>query len=181
MNRPPLIILALLACLAVVPVRAHDTGLSHSSRTLGITATERGYHLEYRVRVTPDVALLEMAAMDADRDGAISDGERDSWFTARGAALLAGLNLTWDSEETIPARLAGWSLGSALTQTYRFDVDCGPVALRVEDRNFQSQPGHMRIRKGPGIQVDAPEHDDLNHIDHIHLIITRLATPPPAE
>jgi hypothetical protein len=154
-------------------MHAHDTGLSHSNRTLGITADAAGYELEYRLQVPPDVALLELAGMDVNRDGEIDDAERDTWFAARAAALLAGLNLSWDSDKHVPPTVVAWRLDSGLTQTYRFRLPLAPGALRLDDRNFLSQPGHLRVRPGPGLRIETPGVEALNHVDRISIVITR--------
>jgi hypothetical protein len=164
---------AAVLLLLCATARAHDGGFGHSRRTIFVAATAAEVTVEYRVVMNRDEALAEMALMDTDRDGQVSAKEKETYFTARGKALGALLQVKTADGEAVPLRFAGYSLDQALVQTYRFTLATKERELIFEDRVFPHKPGTVQVRHGSGLKVEQARPANLAHAERVSLRIRR--------
>ena len=175
--KPPIVrlLIALLGLLLAPLASAHDTGFGHSRWTMFVAATEGGFALEYRVRLAPDEALVEMTLMDRDRDGRVSATEREEYLAGRARQLAAGLPCRDGGGKKVSWRYTGCKLGHSLVRIFRFTLDNAAKSIILEDHNFPHKPGLVRIRHAPGVEIELLDNSDLYHADRVKVKITRAA------
>ena len=156
---------------------AHDTGFAHSDRTLYVRAIDGGFLLIYRIQLEADEALAELARMDADEDGRVSDAEREAHFASRSRAIAAHLKCVPDSEgeaAPIAPAPAGYALDHPLTQLYAFVIETDAVALTLTDTNFTHKAGRLRITHGEDVTITVLDEDtQLLHAETVRLRMAR--------
>lgn len=157
---------------------AHDGGFGHSRRLIYASTTPEGLILEYRLKQGLEEALVELVHVDADRDGKISETEREKFFNQRGQALLANLEFR-DASSGKPLRteFAGFELQHSLVQVYRLRVNSAARSVLLVDRNFPHKPGQVAIEVDAGLKAELPEEIDFSHADQVRVTLERVAMP----
>jgi hypothetical protein len=159
---------------------AHDGGFGHSRRLIYVSATPDSFLIEYRLKQGLEEALVELVHVDADRDGKISQAERDQFFTARGKALLANLAFRdASSGKAIAAEFAGFKLQHSLVQVYRLRLASDAQSVLLVDGNFPHKPGQVAIEVDAGLKAGLPEEIDLSHADQVRVTLERTAKGKP--
>lgn len=174
MNRTLHLLLALMLMPAWTgPAGAHDGGFGHSRRTIFVSAEARQLIIEYRITPNPDEALIEMTQIDRDRDGGISQEEKDRYFQARAKQLAEKLQARTGDNATIPLTFVSYELKHPLVQVFRFTAATEAGEVLLDDQNFPHKPGLIRIHAGVGVTVEQVKPVDLNHAERLSLKISR--------
>jgi hypothetical protein len=177
----------LLATVGVVgpPVFAHDGGFGHSRRTIFLAASPDRVVLEYRIMQNRDDALLEMTLMDRDRDGQVSQDEKDRYFQDRARQLAENLHCRTPDGEAITLQFIRYELQHSLVQVFHFTLATSAKEVLLDDRNFPHKPGLVQVLPGNGVTVELAKPVDLSHAERVHLRIKRIPaenpTPKPKE
>lgn len=171
MNRQVTLCLGLL--FAAGMASAHDGGFGHSRRAILVSATAGQVIIEYRVTQSPDEALIEMTRIDSNRDGKVSQEEKDAYFTGQGKRLAENLLLKTAEGAPVPLTFAVYELRHPLVQVFRFTAKTEADALLLEDRNYTHKPGAIRIHACDAVTVELARPVDLNHAERLSLKITR--------
>lgn len=171
----PATLLMLAGSMATAP--AHESGFGHSSRTLFFSRTADGISLEYRIHLPPEEAMAEMAWMDGDRDGRISEQEKQEWFLQKGRKILAHLAAKTEHAEPLEMEFSSFQLGAGLTQTFRYILHSQAGVAVFEDANFAHRPGIVRTMHGKDLQLALLEEVPSHHAGLIRLKMTRIAEP----
>lgn len=137
-------VLALGCCLRL---QAHESPVDPVSRTLTFWAEGDRLRVRYEEQVSERSALLELYAMDRNRDGVIQDGERDA-FMGDKAKKLAGL---------LTVRIAGAPLDLApvgpvvLRRGWRriFEFEASLAAIAAGTHRIELSDMNSRFRPGP--------------------------------
>jgi hypothetical protein len=159
---------------------AHDGGFGHSRRLIYVSAAPDTFLIEYRLKQGLEEALVELVRVDADRDGKISQAERDKFFTARGKALLANLAFRdASSGKALAAEFAGFELQHSLVQVYRLRLASDAQSVLLVDHNFPHKPGQVAIETDAGLKAQLPEEIDLSHADQVRVTVERVAKGKP--
>ena len=168
---------AAIACLALA-VHAHDTGFEHSERAIFFVRTDAGWTLQYRVHQLPEEALAEMARMDADGNGKITDDEKQTWFTRRARELAAHLTCTAKGhDQELALTPAGFRLAYPLTQTYTFTIATATDTLVIQDTNFAHKAGRLMILHTRDIEVKLIDVPDATHVEAVKIEVRRVHPP----
>lgn len=152
---------------------AHDGGFGHSRRTLFLTATPQGFVLEYRLQHNRDDAVVEMVRMDADRDGRITEEEKQHFLKERAGQLAAHLLAKTPAGTAVALTFDQGRFDQALTQTYRWQLTTTAVELLLDDRNFGHKPGLVLVRHGESVTVTLAQATDLTHAERVSLRVRR--------
>jgi len=171
MNKSGLV--TVLWLLAAALASAHDGGFGHSRRTLYLTATPQGFVLEYRLQHNRDDALVEMVRMDADRDGRLSEEEKQRFLKERATQLAANLLAKTPEGTAVALTFEQGRFDQALTQTYRWQLTTTAVELLLDDRNFGHKPGLVLVRHGESVTVTLAQATDLTHAERVSLRVRR--------
>ncbi|MFT5131027.1 MAG: hypothetical protein ACI8W8_004661, partial [Rhodothermales bacterium] len=127
--------------------------------------------IEYRLRIPFDQAWVEMAGMDADGNGKVSDAEKQAFLSAKADYLRSNMTLSC-SGNTLELELIDFGLDAAISQTFTFRTSVtGPCELR--DQNFRGQPGSLRLLSDDATTVTTADKADMNHAEDLALTITR--------
>ena len=149
--------LPLLAALllAAGPVPAHEAPIDHVDRTLRVEAKGETLHLHYRLHHTPRSVIMQMRAMDTDRNGSISEDERTRYFTGFAAELARSLVLRPAGKETVSFHPTGdVTLRPDLSSEFGFAATLGGLATGTHhfvltDKSSRKYPGRLKIKTAP--------------------------------
>ena len=152
---------------------SHESGFGHSKRTLFFATTEDGFLLEYRIHLAPEEAMSEMAWMDADRDGRVSNQEKDHWFGRKGRKLLSKLALLTQNGGKANSVFVGYRLNHGLTQTFSFRIRTGAKSIVFDDTNLSHRPGVVRLLGDATVRATVDKEDSLHHAGVIRVRVTK--------
>ena len=182
-------VLLVLVLAVVGPARAHESVLDHAERELTLWVAGGALHLRYRLQPSERAAVMDLVAMDRDRDGRIAPAEHAAFAAARHQELAALLALTFDGVAVPLAPAGAVTRDAALGQTYEFTAALPPTAATVKvaavlrDGYSRRYPGPGVVRAGgPGERVElAPAVPPAAGRDHPELLVVSFAVlPPPA-
>lgn len=146
----------ILVALALVPTsgRGHESPIDHVERELRLFAEEGTAVLVYRLLPTERAAIMELAFMDADANGTVSDPERDAFFAAKARALAEQIELVIDASPLPLEPQGGVRLDPQFGQTFRFAAPLPALAPgrhpgRLLDGHSRDYPGGF-VWKEPG-------------------------------
>lgn len=127
-------------------LQAHESPVDPVSRTLTFWVQGDRLRLRYEVQITERSALLELRAMDRNRDGAIQDSERDDFMADKARRLAERLNLSMGSTPMKLTPIGSVALGRGWRQTFEFEATFSNLAsgsynLEFSDRNSWLRPG----------------------------------------
>jgi hypothetical protein len=162
-------VLALLAAM-VSPFTAiaHDSPVDHVDRALRIYVQDGKLFVRYQVQLTERSALMQLGTMDTNRDGKVSDAERDGYFTKLSAELAAQLKLTLGEKNVALKPSGAVAFLPQFRQSFTFVADvtlpAGKTAGELVDHYSRNFPGAYRwdepkgaVEKGPRVIVsEAP-------------------------
>jgi hypothetical protein len=165
-----------MAFIGTATCFAHDGGFGHSRRLIYVSATADSLLVEYRLKQGLEEGLVELVHVDADRDGKISQAERERFFTQRGKDLLARLEFRDErSGKPLRAEFAGFELEHSLVQVYRIRVASSAERVLLIDRNFPHKPGQVAIEVDAGLKAELPAEIDFTHADRVRVTLERRA------
>jgi hypothetical protein len=153
-----MILAALLATVLCPRLQAHESPVDQVSRTLRLWVEGDRLRLRYEERVSERCALLELLAMDRNRNGIVQDGEQRTFFAAKARQVASRLQARMDGaplelEVREPVTLRrGWR------QVYEFQIPLAAVpggahVLRIADRNNQMRPGPFQWMIGRPVDL----------------------------
>lgn len=170
---------------------AHDGGFGHSRRVIMVSAVEdqatpgTTFYIDYRLRLSDEPALVELTQMDTNGDGAVSDDERDTFFTAKAEGLAKKMSANIKASESNNEKSSNslvvtpvtFRVQHSLVQMYRFKVQVGSDvnAINWQDANYTHKPGSVRLYSGEGVDVQPDESVNMHHADRLALTIRRVA------
>jgi hypothetical protein len=119
--------------------------------------------VEYVVELGRQAAFAEVLAIDADKDGRLSEEERARYFARLGESIRIGLELRVEGRD-VPLRPAGGPrLEMPFRKIYRFEAERGGGArVELHNENFPASPGAVSLdleAGGVDVDVDARERD----------------------
>lgn len=191
----------LCAALALAPLlagpprtMAHESPIDHINRTIRFEIAENKLIVDYRIRLTPRAAILQLRAMDRDRDGTVfpdhgfpanGDPEYTSYFKALGARLANDLVLKDGDRRVAFAQQGNVALYPDLSNEYRFEADLGRLrsgvhTFMLRDNFSRRHPGSVRVRtatpkENQGVLLavrKSPEFERLGkHAEMLEMII----------
>ena len=91
MKHSILYLLALSGFLVSLNSVAHESPIDHVDRLVKVWLADDGLHLSYRMRISERQALLQLRAVDTDRDGKISSTESGTFFKSHGEKIAGYL------------------------------------------------------------------------------------------
>ena len=146
--------LSLMALLRPAISDAHESPVDHVGRTLRMWVEGDRLHLEYRLQLTERAALLQLARIDTDRDGKISDAEREAFFAGFASQLAGRFHVQIDGRPLELQPDASVQLDPGLGQTYRFTAPIASLATGKHAGQFiddysRAYPGPYRWRQVP--------------------------------
>jgi hypothetical protein len=161
-----------LALVLAVPVRplAHESPVDHVDRAIRIWIDGDSIFLRYQLQLSERAAMMQLKDMDADGDGAVSDRERDAFFSAAAAKLAPQLRIDL-AERAVELKPSGRvELLPQFRQVYLFSAPVGALksgthAGKLSDAYSRNYPGvyrwdsaKERASSGPRVlAVEAPK------------------------
>lgn len=163
MKRMALIISILTVVLnASLPMRpaAHESPVDHVSRKLWIWVQGEHLHLRYEEQLGERAAMLELHAMDRNRDGSIQASERKAFFLDKRTALANDLKLNFEGENLQLQPSEKVLLKPNWRQLYCFHAKIGSLEPgkrkgRLIDRHSRKYPGFYTWKAQPPEDVVA--------------------------
>ncbi len=178
-------ITALAVVTSLTPaLRAHESPIDHVDRILQIYIEAGRIHVIYRFRCEERQVMLQLNQMDRNRDGKISDEERDAWFGAVADRLAKQLHIELDGRDLSLTCDGPVKLAPDLSQTYELSAAVGDLTTGSHHGKFSDD--YSRIHPGPyrwrprqinrnGIDVEAVAAPGLEVIGpHPAMIIVNL-------
>lgn len=179
--------MAALAVVVLLPpsaLLAHESPIDHVDRIVTIFIEAGRLHVMYRFRCEERQVLLQLNQMDKNRDGAISDEERNAYFGATAEELTNQLHVEVDGQALTLKSDGPVQLAPDLSQTYALsapinELSAGTHAGRFSDDYSRAHPGPYRWRPRQinhnGIDVDAVAAPGLENIGpHPAMIVVNL-------
>jgi hypothetical protein len=152
---------------------AHDGGFGHSRRAIFVSAGPGEFILEYRITLSPDEALLQMAQIDRDGDAKISTAEKNQYFLDAAQKLAERLDCKSMNGNPIRPLPAGFELGQALTQRFRFRLSTDNPDWLLTDNAFGHKPGVVRVVTGDSVKAQVAEKTDMTHVERVTIQFSR--------
>ena len=179
---------AALLCLPLEPT-AHDSPVDHVDRAIRIYFENGKLFVRYQLQLSERSATMQLAQLDTNQDGMISDAERGTFFAAQQKELSALLKLKL-GENALELKPEGTvELLPQFKQVFLFSAPAGKLEkgrfkgelLDLYSRNY---PGAYRWdepkRKveGPSVQVsEAPKFHTVDGHPSVLLIRFELQIP----
>jgi hypothetical protein len=140
---------------------AHESPVDHVERRVQMTVVDGHLQVRYRIEVAERNAMLQLDTMDADRDGRVSDIERDAYFQRQADDLADKLKLEIESHSIKLVADAPVELDPRLGQTYQFTAPLdlpvgGRLRCRLNDGHARYLPGPYRLVQPRRVLVDQP-------------------------
>jgi hypothetical protein len=155
-----------VALATISPARAHDSPIDHVDRVVQMYVEGGRLHVVYKFRIEERQAMLQLHRMDADRDGKISEAERQSYFAAVTAELAKQLKVEVGGRELKLTSDAAVKLSADLSQSFRWRAPRGELAAgahagKLTDDFSRTHPGPYRysprmVEKG-AVRVEVGE------------------------
>jgi hypothetical protein len=157
-----IVTLSILASAAL----AHDSPIDHVDRVVQMRVEDGRLHVVYKFRVEERQAMLQLHRMDVDRDGKISEAERQTYFAGVSAELVKQLKVEVGGRELKLAIDGPVKLSADLSQTFRLSAPLGELAAgthvgKLTDDFSRTHPGPYRyspraVEKG-AVRVEVGE------------------------
>ncbi|MCJ8328679.1 MAG: hypothetical protein HRT89_00240 [Lentisphaeria bacterium] len=144
-------ILYLLAAIFVsLSSQAHESPIDHIDRLIKVWIEKDGLHISYQMHLSERQALLQLRAVDTDKNGQINGTEKATYFKSHGEKVASYLVLTL-GKKRLPITLAEPVLLRAnFSQRYHFvapmDFKAGQTDLLLTDNYSHLYPGSCRIK-----------------------------------
>ena len=177
-----LIVAFLVTSLTARYALAHPLGNFSVNRYSRLELSEKTIRVYYIVDMAEIPTLQERGVIDTDRNGTISDEERDRYLREKAEELYEGLDLVINGE-TAPLKLISWELtfppgqGGLLTQRLIMTLEASlppflegdPWEVAYNDANYQDRLGWKEIIAQPfrGIELlesNIPEQDTSDEL-----------------
>jgi hypothetical protein len=144
------LVLILAMILTGLPAIAHESPVDHVSREVRLWYADGRLHVSYRLLITERAALLQLHAMDIDRDGKISDDERREFFSNMASDLAGRFELKIGDRKLQLRPDGDVTLDPALGLTFTFVTDeislpAGKHAGELTDLYSRAYPGPYRF------------------------------------
>jgi hypothetical protein len=143
-------------------VQAHESPVDPVSRTLTFWVDGIRLHIRYEEQISERSALLELHAMDRNRDGIVQDRERDSFLADKASRLAEGLKIQGGSVSLKVTSDGPVALRRGWRQVYSFAADLSAIPtsllrIRLSDLNSHLRPGPFRWTIGRPSDLPATE------------------------
>ena len=140
-------------------VFAHESPIDHVDRTLRMRVEGSRLLLTYRLRLTQRAALLQLRAMDEDKNGRVNDDERERFFDKFANELAKQLRVELDGKVLLFQPRGRVQLNPDFSQTIVFVAEIGELAKGkhgglLKDFHSRSYPGSFVF-----LQQRAPENE----------------------
>lgn len=141
-------------------LQAHESPVDLVSRTLTLWVEGERLRVRYEEQVSERNALLELYAMDRNRDGSIQDDERDAFLTEKAKRLAEQMKFSGATAKLTPTGPVvlrrGWR------QVYEFTTDAsafgrGPHSLTLVVMGSRQRPGPFQVTIGRPRDLPAVE------------------------
>lgn len=146
----PLLGVAIVFALITRPT-AHESPVDHVERSLRLSNAGDTIVVSYRLQITERAALLQLHRMNTDKNGTISEKERDAFFNSFSAQLATQLKLGIDGRSFEMKPAAPVKLDAEFGQTYVFTaplnaLGAGKHVGNLIDEYSRAYPGAYRVR-----------------------------------
>lgn len=187
MNHSIIVLKVALAAVGLLPLSAllaHESPIDHVDRIVTIFIEAGRLHVIYRFRCEERQVLLQLNQMDTDRDGKISDEERNAYFGTVAKELTKQFQVEVDGHALTLKSDGQVELAPDLSQTYALSSPIGELSAGTHTGRFSD--GYSRAHPGPyrwrprqinhnGIDVDAVAAPGLENIGpHPAMIVVNL-------
>ena len=173
---------------STTPALAHESPVDHVERTMSMWIADGRFMLSYRLAISERSALLELHAMDTDRDGKISDAERDAYFLARARWLASQVKIEMDGVAVPLSPVGRVTLDPQFGQSYLFEGPAdqfkpGKHTGRLVDDYARKYPGYYRYhevdaKRGAAVHAEPPPVDP-DSPDHPTIMNLKLSVDVP--
>lgn len=144
----------LAAAVAIVSTDttfAHESPIDHIDRTISVGLVKRDLVINYRMRMTPRAALLQLRAMDRNDDGLINDEERSVYMGSVAARIRERMTVAVGDKPLRMDERAPALMHADLSNEFRFSaplagLESGKHVVKLEDDYTRQYPGGLRIR-----------------------------------
>lgn len=184
MRRFPWILPAIL-CLPAIG-RAHDSPMDHLRRELRLWVENGNLRLRYRLQLSERSALLQLHAMDRNRDGKITLPERQRFFAAFSRELASLLKITVAGKPLPLQPVGAVKFDPRFGQTYEFKAPLagagpGRHAGRLGDLYSRRYPGAFHYYPTLGSRVEVAEKPEATGFGrHPGMIVLKFRVDAPA-
>ncbi len=136
-------VLVLGSCLQL---QAHESPVDSVSRTLTFWTEGSRLRMRYEQQISERSALLELHAMDRNRDGIIQDNEKETFMSDKARRLADGLKIAAESVSLKLTPVGPVVLRRGCRQVYEFETDLSIIPssiyrLVLSDMNSRVRPG----------------------------------------
>lgn len=155
--------IGILAIGCGLRLQAHESPVDQVSRTLTLWMENDRLRVRYEEQISERNALLELYAMDRNRDGIIQNDEEDAFLTGKAKRLAGQITLSESSGPAVKLIPAGpVVLRRGLRQVYEFAADVsgfgrGPHNLTLVVLGSRQRPGPFQATIGRPRDLPAGE------------------------
>jgi hypothetical protein len=130
---------------------AHESPIDHIDWTISVGLVKRDLVIDYRMRMTPRAALLQLRAMDRNDDGLVNDEERSAYMGSIASQIRNRMILAVGEERLHVVERAPALMHPDLSNEFRFaarlvGIALGKHVVKLEDDYTRQYPGGVRIR-----------------------------------
>ena len=181
-----------VAMVLAAPLRplAHESPVDHVDRAIRIWIEGDSLFLRYQLQLSERAAMMQLKTMDADADGAVSENERDVFFSAFAERLAKDLHVQL-GERTAELKPTGRvELLPQFRQVFVFSAPTGaltPGSLggKLSDEFSRNYPGVYRwdgmkenSKSGPRVVVrEAPKSQEA--VGHPAVLVLKFEVVVP--
>jgi hypothetical protein len=142
----------MFVCLSV---QAHEAPVDHLERELSMWIKDGKLWLSYRVQLPERAVMMQLHAMDKNRDGAVNDSERENYFERRASSIGSLLRISFGEAQYEMKPFGKVKLDPTFGQTYTFAIDVSQLDGREHSGVFVDlysvkSPGAYRYFPLPG-------------------------------
>jgi len=137
---------------------AHESPVDPVSRTLTFWTEGMILRIRYEQRISERTALLELHAMDRNRDGIIQESEKEAFMADKARRLAEGLKLQADTVSLTLTPVGSVVLRRGWRQVYEYKTDLSMVSshrVTLHDTDSRLRPGPFRWTIGRPADVAA--------------------------
>jgi len=140
-------VLIVVLCLCASTTLAHESPIDHVDRKLRLSVDGDKLLLTYQLRLTQRAALLQLRSMDSDKNGRISENERDKFFQKTSRRLAKLIDAELDHGRLTFEPVGKVRLAADFSQTFQFAAPLGKLDSKktregvIRDRHSRSYPG----------------------------------------
>ncbi len=142
---------AVMLIVSGVVAEAHESPIDHVDRTISVGLAKRDLVINYRMRMTPRAALLQLRAMDRNQDGRVNDEEKSTYLRGVADQIRTRMALTVGEQRLVLVDIAPALMHPDLSNEYLFAAPLvslrgGKHVFDLEDTYTRRYPGGVRLR-----------------------------------